>query len=104
MLRAASKLLGLGLTVLTAPALAREPAARTGDEAAFREAVRKYVDAREAQDPKAIETLFTGDADQLVSDGTRRRGHDAPVRGMLAGQSSPSSFARSSARSSSEIA
>jgi uncharacterized protein (TIGR02246 family) len=45
--------------------------------------VQKYVDAREAQDPKAIEPLFTADADQLVSDGTWRKGRDELVRGML---------------------
>jgi uncharacterized protein (TIGR02246 family) len=54
-----------------------------GDEAAVREVVRKYVDAREARDPKAIEPLFTADADQLVSDGTWRKGRDELVRGML---------------------
>jgi uncharacterized protein (TIGR02246 family) len=45
--------------------------------------VSKYVDARGAEDPKAIESLFTPDADQLVSDGTWRRGRDILVRGML---------------------
>jgi uncharacterized protein (TIGR02246 family) len=41
------------------------------------------VSAREARDPAAIGALFTGDADQLVSDGTWRRGHSELVRGML---------------------
>ena len=41
------------------------------------------MDAREARDPGAIEPLFTADADQLVSDGTWRRGRDELVRGML---------------------
>jgi uncharacterized protein (TIGR02246 family) len=45
--------------------------------------VRKYVEAREARDPKAIEPLLTADADQLVSDGTWRKGRDELVRGML---------------------
>jgi uncharacterized protein (TIGR02246 family) len=54
-----------------------------GDEEAVRQVVQTYVDAREARDPKAIEVLFTEDADQLVSDGTWRRGRDALVRGML---------------------
>ena len=45
--------------------------------------MQKYVDAREAKDPKAIEPLFTSDADQLVSDGTWRKGRDELVRGML---------------------
>src|SRR5204863_5679894 len=34
-------------------------------------------------DPKAIEVLFTPDADQLVSDGTWRKGRDVLVQGML---------------------
>jgi uncharacterized protein (TIGR02246 family) len=61
-------------------AQADEPSA---DEAAVREVVRRYVDAREASDAKAIEPLFTKDADQLVSDGTWRRGREALVKGML---------------------
>jgi uncharacterized protein (TIGR02246 family) len=52
-------------------------------DAAIRRVVQKYVDAREASDPKAIEPLFTPDADQLVSDGTWRRGRDELVKGML---------------------
>jgi uncharacterized protein (TIGR02246 family) len=71
-----------GATVL-APISARGRSAAADDEAAIREVVRKYVDAREASDPKAIEALFTADADQLVSDGTWRRGRDELVRGML---------------------
>lgn len=61
-------------------ALSREPAA---DEAAIREVIRRYVDAREASDPEAIKPLFTPDADQLVSDGTWRKGRDELVKGML---------------------
>jgi uncharacterized protein (TIGR02246 family) len=53
------------------------------DIAAVRQVVQKYVDAREASDPKAIEVLFTPDADQLVSDGTWRKGRDLLVKGML---------------------
>ncbi len=59
---------------------AQEPSA---DETGVRQVVQRYVDAREASDPKAIETLFTPDADQLVSDGTWRKGRDALVQGML---------------------
>jgi len=43
--------------------------------------VAKYVDARERIDPKAVEPLFTSDADQLVSSGEWRRGREAVVRG-----------------------
>jgi uncharacterized protein (TIGR02246 family) len=64
------------------PLLAQAPAPEA--EAAVRAVVQKYVDAREARDPRAIEPLFTADADQLVSDGTWRRGRDELVRGMLA--------------------
>jgi uncharacterized protein (TIGR02246 family) len=53
------------------------------DDLAIRAVVQKYVDAREAKDPKAIESLFTADADQLVSDGTWRKGRDELVKGML---------------------
>ncbi len=66
-----------------APSLAQVASSAKGDEAAIKEVVRKYVEAREAQDPKAIEPLLTADADQLVSDGTWRRGRDELVRGML---------------------
>src|SRR5262245_44369910 len=54
------------------------------DEAPIREIVSKYVDARERIDPKAVEALFTGDADQLVSSGEWRKGRDAVVRGAMA--------------------
>ena len=57
--------------------------AGSGDEAAVREMVKRYADARDVSDPKAIGALFTDDADQLVSTGEWRRGRDALVRGML---------------------
>ena len=57
--------------------------ARRDDEAAIREVVSKYVDARERVDPKAVEDLFTSDADQLVSSGEWRKGRDAVVRGTM---------------------
>ena len=75
-------LLAAGVGAL-APLSAQDPPAAASDEAAVKEVVRKYVDAREAQEPKAIEPLLTADADQLVSDGTWRRGREALVRGML---------------------
>jgi uncharacterized protein (TIGR02246 family) len=65
------------------PVLAQGTSPAPGDEMAVREVVRKYVDAREARDPKAIEALFATDADQLVSDGAWRKGRDELVRGML---------------------
>ena len=62
---------------------AAQLAAGPGDEAAVREMVKRYADARDVSDPKAIGALFTDDADQLVSTGEWRRGRDALVRGML---------------------
>jgi uncharacterized protein (TIGR02246 family) len=53
-------------------------------EAEIHDVVRRYVDAREKRDPKAIEALFTADADQLVSTGEWRRGREAVVKGTLA--------------------
>src|SRR5215468_5260674 len=58
--------------------------AHGNDEAAIREVVSKYVDARERIDPKAVEELFTSDADQLVSSGEWRKGRDAVVSGTMA--------------------
>ena len=59
-------------------------------EAAIREVVKKYVDARERIDPKAVEQLFTSDADQLVSSGEWRKGRAAVVRGTMASSTSSS--------------
>jgi uncharacterized protein (TIGR02246 family) len=56
----------------------------TADDTAVRDLVRKYNDAREANDPKAIEALFVADADQLVSSGEWRRGRDVLVKGAMA--------------------
>ena len=63
-----------------AAAFAQKPA----DEAAVRDVVKRYVDAREAKDAKAIESLFTADADQLVSSGVWRKGREEVVKGTLA--------------------
>jgi uncharacterized protein (TIGR02246 family) len=62
--------------------------AGSNDDAAIREVVRKYVDARERIDPQAVEQLFTGDADQLVSSGEWRKGREAVVRGTMASSNS----------------
>ena len=59
-------------------------------EAEIYDLVRRYVEAREKRDPKAIEALFTADADQLVSSGEWRRGRDAVVKGTLASSSANS--------------
>ena len=54
------------------------------DDKDVREIVQKYLDARERRDAKAVEALFTSDADQLVSSGEWRKGRDAVVSGTLA--------------------
>jgi uncharacterized protein (TIGR02246 family) len=71
----------LGLVAAT-PA-AQTPASQKNDEAAVREIVRRYTVAREANDPKAIEALFTADADQYTTAGEWRRGLGPLVKGML---------------------
>src|SRR5689334_6676176 len=56
----------------------------SGDEAAIKDVVRKYVDARDNKDAKAVEALFTSDADQLVSNGEWRKGRPDVVKGTMA--------------------
>jgi uncharacterized protein (TIGR02246 family) len=53
-------------------------------DAAVRDVVKRYVDARERADAPAIGALFTADADQLTSSGEWRRGREAIVKGTLA--------------------
>ena len=60
------------------------------DEAAIRQVVQKYVDARESMDAKGIEALFTEDADQLVSTGEWRKGRGEVVKGTMASSQSSS--------------
>jgi uncharacterized protein (TIGR02246 family) len=69
--------------VLASAGLAAQTPAPAGDEAAVREVVRRYVNARELKDPAAIEALFTGDADQHTTSGEWRRGRAAIVPGTL---------------------
>lgn len=61
-----------------------QPGPVGNDETAIRAVVAKYVDARERIDPKAVEPLFTEDADQLVSSGEWRKGRAAVVKGTMA--------------------
>jgi uncharacterized protein (TIGR02246 family) len=68
-----------------APAWAQE-----SDEAAVRDVVKRYVDAREARDAKALAALFTDDADQLTSSGEWRKGRDGVVKGGLASSAASS--------------
>jgi uncharacterized protein (TIGR02246 family) len=55
---------------------AQQPVTRAQDEAAVREVVTRYMAARDARDPAAVEALFTGDADQVTTGGEWRRGRD----------------------------
>ncbi len=76
------------MVLLAMRLLAQSPAGGVKEEAAIRDVVQKYVDARDAKDAHAIEALFTNDADQLVSTGEWRKGRDAVVRGTLASSQS----------------
>ena len=60
------------------------------EEPAIRALVQRYMDARDKQDPRAIESLFTADADQLVSSGEWRKGRPAVVKGTIASSQSNS--------------
>src|SRR5688572_20706638 len=74
-------LVTLLLTIGVPAATQTRPAA---DDAAVREVVRSYVEARTRADAPAIAALFTADADQLTSSGEWRRGREALVQGTLA--------------------
>ncbi len=74
----------LVLVILLGPASAPGAGSPPDDEAAIRDVVARYVDARERQDPRAVEALFTAGVDQLVSSGEWRRGRDEVVRGTMA--------------------
>jgi uncharacterized protein (TIGR02246 family) len=76
------KLLWISLFILASLPVGSTSAA-SNDEQAVRELVGRYAAARQSQDAKAIEALFTADADQLVSSGEWRRGSKALVSGML---------------------
>jgi len=76
----------LAFTLAAVVALAQT----TADDAAVRDVVRRYVDARERIDAKATEALFTADADQLVSSGEWRKGIEAVVKGTTASSQSSS--------------
>ena len=70
--------------LLVSPVLSgQSPDARTRDEAAVRDVVRRYVEARERRQAAEIEALFTQDADQYTTGGEWRRGRAAVVPGTL---------------------
>jgi uncharacterized protein (TIGR02246 family) len=61
----------------------QQHASTSTDEAAVRKVVDQYMAARERRDPKAIEQVFTVDADQRTTSGEWRRGRGAVVPGTL---------------------
>jgi uncharacterized protein (TIGR02246 family) len=70
--------------LLLSPALVgQSPDQRARDEAAVRDVVRRYVEARERRQAAEIEALFTQDADQYTTAGEWRRGRAAIVPGTL---------------------
>ena len=74
----------LSACVFTVIASAHQAPPPPDRDAAIREVVKAYVDAREKIDPAATSALFTEDADQLTSSGEWRRGRVALVRGSMA--------------------
>ena len=72
------------ISVVLCGAFLAQAQAPASEEAAVRDVVRKYVDARDTIDARAIEALFTKDADQLVSNGEWRKGLAAVVKGTMA--------------------
>lgn len=58
-----------------------DQAAQSADEVAVRAVVDRYVAAREARDPAAVDALFTPDADQYTTSGEWRRGRAQVVEG-----------------------
>ena len=54
------------------------------DDAAIKEVVRRYVEARDKRDASLLAALFTADADQLTTTGEWRQGRDNVVKGGLA--------------------
>jgi len=74
----------LSLLLIACAACAAQTATNPANEAAIKDVVARYVDARDHKDAKATEALFTADADQLVSSGEWRKGRDAVVRGTMA--------------------
>lgn len=64
-------------------AYAQSPSSHA-DEIAIRGLIQRYVDARNSRDAEKTRSLFTTDADQLVSTGEWRKGIDAVVQGAMA--------------------
>jgi uncharacterized protein (TIGR02246 family) len=69
---------------VAAVAAAQSDGKLTSDEAAVRDLVQRYVDAREKRDATALAALFTADADQFTTGGEWRKGREGVVQGGLA--------------------
>jgi len=69
--------------LISAAVSAQSLEVRARDEAAVRDVVRRYVEARERRQSAEIEALFTADADQYTTAGDWRRGRTAIGRGTL---------------------
>jgi uncharacterized protein (TIGR02246 family) len=65
-------------------AVAPAPAAApdSGEEAAVRAVVARYLSARDARDQAALAEIFTPDADQYTTTGDWRRGRERLLPGM----------------------
>lgn len=80
--RALSSLLAIGM-ILAGVTYAQSTSEHV-EETAIRELVQKYVEARNSRNADATRSVFTADADQLVSTGEWRKGIDAVVQGSMA--------------------
>lgn len=58
--------------------------AAPSDDSAIRQLIQRYVDVRNHMDETVLRSLFTPDADQLVSTGHWRRGLENLVEGAIA--------------------
>lgn len=79
---------GLALAAAFAAASLAGVNAQSQDDTAVHDVVKRYAEARNRGDKAALEALFVGDADQLVSSGEWRRGRAAVVDGSLASSQS----------------
>lgn len=80
--RALSSLLAIGM--ILAGITYAQSTSDHAEETAIRELVQKYMEARNSRNVDAIRSVFTADADQLVSTGEWRKGIDAVVQGSMA--------------------
>ena len=60
---------------------AQAPASSSVEESRVVAVIQNYVKARNARDPKAIEALFTADADQYTTAGEWRKGRAQVIPG-----------------------